>query len=383
MTTTTASPGLSREQLQARHIPFASLRPNTEAFIDYAIPGCAPKYNYAVIGAGVAQGDKQQVALADKHGFQVGGARMPPGITNPPHMHFTAEVFMCMQGRWDLHWGFNPVRHAVDFGPGDVCSVPTWIYRGFQNVGDHDGFLFTALGQDDTGGILWAPQTLQAAGEQGVHLTDDYRIIDERTGQKWDDASMRRLQPMTPQEMDALEVWTPEQMATRVVRYRDLQWSHRALLDAMLPGCGAEMAPVLGHGMSQDSRHAPPITNAHGHSIEWLRIPPGGRVSLHRTPVKQLLSCYRGDAVVEVEGVPFTLAGTTSAWDSYAVPADAWRTVRNPGAQEAVLLVISSGDARKPIEWSREVVQAAADAGYAIDANGCVALKRFTDRAQK
>jgi hypothetical protein len=217
---------------------------------------------------------------------------MPPGKTNPPHMHFTAEVFICTKGRWDLQWGFNPEPLKAQIGPGDIASVPTWIYRGFQNVGDDEGFMFTALGQNDTGGILWGPQTLQAAREQGVHLTEDYRIIDEQLGHTWDEQTMRRLQPMTPQEISQLRRWTPEQMGQRVVRHAELQWSSRALLDAALPGCGAQLAPVIGLGLSQDRDQQAPIGNAHGFSIEWLKIPVGGQVSLHRLACQQVLTVH-------------------------------------------------------------------------------------------
>ena len=216
-----------KTELHERFIPFSSLRYSTEAFIDYRIPECAPKKNYALIGPGVSQNPNQPVSLREKHGFQVGGVAMPPGKVNPPHMHFTAEVFICTKSEWDVHWDFNPEPLKARIGPGDIASIPTWIYRGFQNVGDIEGFMFTALGQDDTGGILWGARTLEAARAQGVHLTEDYHIIDEQSGQQWDDATMRRLQPMTPQEVSQLRSWTPEQMGRRVVRHAQLQWSAR------------------------------------------------------------------------------------------------------------------------------------------------------------
>ena len=34
---------LTEAQIRERFIPFSSLRYSTEAFIDYRIPGCAPK----------------------------------------------------------------------------------------------------------------------------------------------------------------------------------------------------------------------------------------------------------------------------------------------------------------------------------------------------
>jgi quercetin dioxygenase-like cupin family protein len=378
------------DELKARHIAFDSLEYSTDAFIDYRIPGCGPKKNYALIGPGVSQNPNQPVSLREKHGFQVGGVSMPAGVVNPPHMHFTAEVFIATQGKWQLHWGFNPEPGKAEFGEGDICSIPTWIYRGFVNIDDHDGFMFTALGGDDTGGILWGPQTLAAAQAQGVHLTDDYEIIDEHLGGKWDDTK-QRLQPMTPAEMAALRSWSPAQMDQCIVRFVNLDWSPHALLDSALPGCGAQMAPVIGHGMSADRNHLAPVMNAHGFSIEWLKIPAGGCVSLHTLEVKQVLICKQGHidiVLIDPENTAqaatkIIVKGGYKGWDSYAMPAQVLRSYRNTGHDEALMVVMTPGDGRKTVHWVSQVVQAAAQAGYAVDANGYVALKRFTDRSQR
>ena len=385
----------SEEELRERFIPFSGLRYSTEAFIDYRIPGCAPKKNYALIGPGVSQNPNQPVSLREKHGFQVGGVAMPPGKTNPPHMHFTAEVFMCTKGDWDLQWGFNPDPIRARIGPGDIASVPTWIYRGFQNMGQDEGFMFTALGRDDTGGILWGPQTLEAAQAQGVHLTEDYQIIDEQAGQTWDASTMTRLQPMTPLEIELLQRWSPEQMIRRVVRHADLDWQADSLLDAALPGCGTQMAPVIGLGMSESRRHCTPISNSHGFSIEWMRIPVGGSVSAHALAEKQVLSVYQGSVAIHVTNdnqvpvehgwtAPVCIAnGHPDGWDSFAMPAQVWRSYRNVGDLDAVMLVMTPGDGRKRINWAPNVAAAAAKDGYTTDANGYVALKKFTDRSQR
>ena len=373
-------------ELEQRFIPFSSLRYSTDAFIDYRIPGCGPKYNYALIGPGVSQNPDQPVSLRELHGFQLGGVAMPPGVTNPPHMHFTCEVFICTRGDWELHWGFNPNPSKAAFGEGDICSVPTWVYRGFRNVGAEDGFMFTALGGDDTGGILWGPTTLAAAAEQGVYLTDDYRIIDEQLGQTLT-PQMKRLEPMTPQEIQALRNWSPEEMEQRVVRFRNLKWSKRALLDSVLPGCGAELAPVIGLGISQDRDHVAPVANAHGLSIEWLRIPRGGSVSTHRLATKQVLIAKAGSIEVTLTtangSVTRPVAGTPAGSDSVAIPDHCWRSLRNVGDGEALAVLVTAGNDRKPVEWSDAVVKAAAALDLAIDANGCVAAKRFVDRSQR
>jgi hypothetical protein len=65
------------------------------------------------------------------------------------------------------------------------------------------------------------------------------------------------------------------------------------------------------------------------------------------------------------------------------MPADVWRSYRNLGGAEAVMLLMTPGDARKRITWAPDVVAHAAAAGFTHDANGYVGLKRFIDRSQR
>jgi len=96
---------------------------------------------------------------------------------------------------------------------------------------------------------------------------------------------------------------------------------------------------------------------------------------------------YRGQVEICVDGsdAPLAIAakGTAQGWDSYAMPADSWRSYRNTGMEEAVVLVMTPGDHRKSIQWDAAVVQAAGAANRAIDANGYVAPKNFVDRSQR
>ncbi len=377
---------ISSTDLAARFIPFSSLRSTTEAFIDYCLPECKPKLNYALIGPGVAQNPNQPVNLREPHGFQVGAVSLPHGKINPAHMHFTCEVFICTRGDWRIQWGFNPEPGVADIGEGDIVSVPTWIYRGFTNIGVDDGFLFTALGGDHTGGVLWGPTTVEAAARNGVYLTDDYRMIDTTRGEQVPDGTSL-FQAMTPQEIARLRVWSTQEMLGRIVRFAELRWSEHGLLDSALPHCGAQMAAAVGLGMTEDRNLQAPVANAHGVSIEWLRIPVGGHVSRHRLSEKQVLIAKLGQielSVDTVEGpVAHTLVGGSTAWDTFSVPPDCWRTLSNTGATEALAIVMTAGDQRKRITWSEAVINAAALAGLAHDASGFVAAKAFVDRAQQ
>ena len=88
-------------------------------------------------------------------------------------------------------------------------------------------------------------------------------------------------------------------------------------------------------------------------------------------------------ADTEVVAITSIANGHAEGWDSFAMPAEVWRCYRNIGDTEALVLLMTPGDARKPIDWAPAVQARAAEAGYAIDANGYLALKRYTDRSQR
>ncbi len=191
-----------------------------------------------------------------------------------------------------------------------------------------------------------------------------------------------------PAEIAGLRRWAPAQMARRIVRFADLQWSSEALLDSELPGRGGRMAAVIGLGMAQDRAIEAPVSNAHGLSIEWLSLPPGGSLSRHRLAEKQVMILKQGQVELSVEADDGELRQSlngrqTEGWDSFAVPGNCWRSLRNTGADEALVLLLTSGDHRKRIEWDAAVTAAAGRLGRAIDANGYVGPKRFIDRSQR
>ena len=228
----------------------------------------------------MTQSRDQVVNITEAHGFSLGVAAMPPGTVNNLHVHFTAEVFMIQRGTWTFRWGADGRDGEIVGGPGDVVSIPTWIFRGFTNTGAEDGWIFTALGGDDTGGIIWHPSILGTAAEYGLFLTRDNMLVDTQGGaaRPAPDALMPAL---SPEQIATLPRYTVDDMRRRVVAAGERAWSSRALLDAGLPGHASELAPVIGHGITEDRAHAAPIGNPHGFSIEWLRLQPGNRVGRH------------------------------------------------------------------------------------------------------
>lgn len=367
---------LKPEAAYARAIHRSDMVACKLAFIDCKLPGSDKKENYSLIGAGVTQSEDQVVNLVEPHGFSLGVAAMPPGVTNNLHMHFTAEVFMVQQGTWKFRWGHGESQGEVLGGPGDVLSMPTWIFRGFSNVGDDDGWIVTALGGDNTGGIIWHPEVLAAAAEHGLHLTRDNMLVDVSGGAPRP-APDELTQPLDAEDLSALPVYTAGQMQAFMVRADAREWSDRALVGAVLSSGECALAPALGYGMSERRGHVAPITGAHGFSIDWLRLGAAGSTGAFLSRDKQVLCVMRGSLELLINRGPDQVVVRLEEREVYSVPAHVWRELRSLGEQACELTVTTAGDHRKRLVWAQEVVDAADARGFTVDPNGCIVQRRL------
>lgn len=174
---------ISAEEARKRLVAPEDMVSCSVAFIDCKLPGSHLKQNYSFIGPGVTQSSSQVVNIPEPHGFNIGAAAMPKGVTNNLHLHFTAKVFLIHEGTWRFRWGPNGENEA-DFSAPAILSIPTWIFRGFTNVSPEDtcGMVYTVLGGDNTGGIIWPPSILNAAREYGLYLSKDNMLIETAPG---------------------------------------------------------------------------------------------------------------------------------------------------------------------------------------------------------
>jgi mannose-6-phosphate isomerase-like protein (cupin superfamily) len=358
-------------ELTRRTIRYRDLVPAENAFIDCRTPGSERKLNYAIIGAGVSETD-QFVNLDVPHGFQLGGASMPPGVVNSMHLHFTAEVFIVAAGNYTFRWGRGGVDGEYVAGPGDVISVPTWIFRGFTNVGGGDNFIFTILGRDRTGGLIWAPTVLRQAAGHGLHLTVTNKLIDTVAGDVVP-ADVELVAPVSDDQIARLHTYSADDMRRRVTTDDDRDFRADALLCTAVPGGQVRLALIIGYGLSEHRDHEPGVHNPHGFSVAALRAEPGEGVLRHRHDDTEVLIALRGDWDVTVNNEqPSTVH--LGARDTLSVPPGAWRSIRNAGsAADAELIVITGGDGRTLIEWAPDVVEAARNADVGRDADGYLA----------
>jgi quercetin dioxygenase-like cupin family protein len=209
------------EDMTARVVRYADLRPCYNAFIDCRTPGSEAKENFTIIGPGVSENPDQHVHIAEPHGYNIGGARQPPGCVNSQHSHDTAEVFVVHTGKWRFDLGEHGDDARVELHAGDVISIPTGIFRGFTALSHAQdgtpGFLWAVLGQDDPGRVTWAPRVFDMAKDYGLALLETGELVDTAAGQTIPDTA--RLMPRTTNDqVAAMRVPTVEEAETFVWR---------------------------------------------------------------------------------------------------------------------------------------------------------------------
>mgnify|MGYP001800816078 FL=1 len=360
---------ISQADADARHVKRSDYQSCTVAFIDCKKPGSHLKQNYSIIGPGVTSSAEQVINLPEPHGFNIGAAAMPTGITNNLHIHFTAEVFMVYEGEYTFRWGSNG-EHEFVGRPGDILSVPTWIFRGFTNIGTGEGWVFTTLGGDNTGGVIFHPDIIREAAEYGLYISRDNVLIDTAKG----DATPTEDQciaPMAPEDVARLRDYSPDEMRERVVTTGDRDF-RPAFIDRALEGCGAEVAPVIGHGITQNRDHTARIGNPHGFSMEWLRLQPGQRVSPFALADKMVVIPREGGVRVDLNDAA-DVQVALGPWDTFSIPDGVVRSLVNTSGAAVEVLVIVSGDHQKRPRFRADVMEAAYASGYALDAQGYAA----------
>lgn len=360
---------VTAEELRRRTIYRRDLKADRAAFLDTKIPGSEKKINYPLIGPGVSENAEQEVPVTAPHGFNLGGAVMPAGVVNNLHLHFTAEVFVCFAGEWRFRWGVDGSDGEATVSDGDIISIPTWIFRGFTSLTD-DAWLYTALGRDESGGLIWAPSVIEKAARYGMHLGADNKIIETAPGEYPEGVELVR--PLDAAQLAGLQKVSVEQMRPRLAKPEDLVWEPAPFLDTRLPGGGAELALVVGYGMTENRFQHPRLTDPHGLAMSWLRAAPGSGMNLHRMAQSEVLIVKTGRLQVTLNREQ-PVSVELGPYDTLSIPKGAWRQFRAVGDDTAQAVVITEGDGRVYLEWDPAVVEAAAQVDAAIDPNGYVA----------
>jgi mannose-6-phosphate isomerase-like protein (cupin superfamily) len=155
---TDANPSVA--EMEARTARFDRLQPTAD-YVDAGIPGCE-RSTWRVLG------EPPGAPLQAEH-FHMNIVRCDPGKSAPLHNHLTQEVFVALNGCWQVFWGPQGERSLV-LEPLDTVSIPPGVSRGFRNVSDQPALLLGLAGGRDPGMINWPEGVRAAARAAGVEL---------------------------------------------------------------------------------------------------------------------------------------------------------------------------------------------------------------------
>jgi quercetin dioxygenase-like cupin family protein len=322
--------------LTNRLVRYSELKPCMTAFIDTRSPGSDRKENFTIIGPGVAENPEQHVHIGIPHGFNIGGARQPPGCLNSQHSHLTNEVFVVHDGRWAFRSGVDARDGEVMLEAGDVISLPTDVFRGFENVGEGKAFLYAILGEDDPGRVLWAPQVFDLARDHGLILMQDGSLVDTLAGETPPEG-LRPMPRTTEEQIAAHRVIDSQALEEVVIRSREFRWVTNSALSRF---DGIAEAALLGPANAAESLPEGHLGWPHDFVLRALRFEPGSSVPPHRRHEEEVIFVQQGELQVSVDGEALVLV----PGDTFTTPVGGVRFFANNGAEPCALYITRRGD---------------------------------------
>ena len=197
---------------------FNELTPSTLPFVEGRIEGHKERKNYSIVGPGVAEDSQQSVKISKPHGYNLGAVSANPKNGSGLHSHTTAEVFLIYSGSWRFYWGADG-KNEIILSKGDIISMPTNMFRGFENAGDEEGLIFVVLGNDDPGIITWVPDVLIKARETGLALLDDNSLIDLRESKV--PSNRKLLEPITNEILQKFDNYEINEIEKFICRFKN------------------------------------------------------------------------------------------------------------------------------------------------------------------
>ena len=244
---------------------FNELTPSTLPFVEGRIEGHKERKNYSIVGPGVAEDSQQSVKISEPHGYNLGAVSANPKNGSGLHSHTTAEVFLIYSGKWRFYWGADG-KNEIILSKGDIISMPTNMFRGFENAGDEEGLIFVVLGNDDPGIITWVPNVLIKAKETGLALLDDNSLVDLKESKI--PPNRKLLEPITNEMLQKFDNYQIHEIEKFICRFKN-QTNHEIDLKN-----GIKLIQIIGSNFS-DNKYDHLINHNTGFNLSILKAKKG------------------------------------------------------------------------------------------------------------
>ncbi len=244
---------------------FEDLVPSTLPFVEGKLEGHKERKNYSIVGPGVAEDSKQFVKIAMPHSFNLGAVSALPKNGSGLHSHKTAEVFIIYSGKWRFYWGAEGKDETI-LSAGDIISMPTNMFRGFENAGNKEGLIFVVLGGDDPGIITWVPSVLEKAKQTGMALLNDNSLIDLSINDIPKNKSL--LEPISSEEIKKFDNYKLNEIEKFICKFSD-RINYENKIDENF-----NLIQILGDTF-QDKKFNPVINQNTGFNLSILKSKKG------------------------------------------------------------------------------------------------------------
>ena len=305
---------------------FNELTPSTLPFVEGRIEGHKERKNYSIVGPGVAEDSQQSVKISEPHGYNLGAVSANPKNGSGLHSHTTAEVFLIYSGNWRFYWGADG-RNEIILSKGDIISMPTNMFRGFENAGDEEGLIFVVLGNDDPGIITWVPNVLIKAKETGLALLDDNSLVDLKESEI--PPNKKLLEPITNEMLQKFDNYQINEIEKFICRFKN-QTNHEIDLKN-----GIKLIQIIGSNFS-NNKYDHLINHNTGFNLSILKAKKGLIENLIFDKPTILFS-QKGTWKVKIEKDEFNI----NSKDTFSLPLNTKVSISIDNNEECFLNCVS------------------------------------------
>ena len=305
---------------------FNELTPSTLPFVEGRIQGHKERKNYSIVGPGVAEDSQQSVKISKPHGYNLGAVSANPKNGSGLHSHTTAEVFLIYSGNWRFYWGADG-KNEIILSQGDIISMPTNMFRGFENAGKEEGLIFVVLGNDDPGIITWVPNVLIKAKETGLALLDDNSLVDLNESEI--PPNKKLLEPITNEMLQKFDNYEINEIENFICRLKN-QTNHEIDLKN-----GIKLIQIIGSNFSNKT-YGPLINHNTGFNLSILKAKKGLIEDLIFDKPTILFS-QKGTWKVKIEKDEFNI----NSKDTFSLPLNTKVSVSIDNNEECFLNCVS------------------------------------------
>ena len=305
---------------------FNELTPSTLPFVEGRIEGHKERKNYSIVGPGVAEDSQQSVKISKPHGYNLGAVSANPKNGSGLHSHTTAEVFLIYSGNWRFYWGADG-RNEIILSKGDIISMPTNMFRGFENAGDKEGLIFVVLGNDDPGIITWVPNVLIKAKETGLALLDDNSLVDLKESKI--PPNRKLLEPITNEMLQKFDNYEINEIEKFICRFKN-QTNHEIDLNNNI-----KLIQIIGNNFSNKT-YKPLVLHNTGFNLSILKAKKGFIENLTFNKPTVLFS-QKGNWKIKIEDKEFNIYSK----DTFSIPLDKKITISVDNNEDCFLNCVS------------------------------------------